>query len=118
MTIHKNSCMGAQADWQVAAARYDAEWPHRCETCEGWGGQFYQYDPSPPGVSLSPGFMTDYDPCPDCVEAGFCPRCGHNMPEDWQMDEDDDCPICEWKYDTEGRPEQPDCYCWEAQVEI
>lgn len=115
MTIsleHSAACTVLTAKWILAASEFSLQWPHHCETCAGWGGQFYQYDPSPAGVALSPGWMTDFEECPDCMESGFCPRCGHNMPETWQTDEDDPCPLCGWKYDTEGRPESPECCCY------
>jgi hypothetical protein len=35
-------------------------------------------DPSPPGVSLSPGAYTYFDPCP-CVDSGECPWCGSRL---------------------------------------
>lgn len=35
-------------------------------------------DPSPAGISLSPGFYEYVEPCP-CVEAGRCPWCGHEL---------------------------------------
>lgn len=39
------------------------------------GCVYTEDDPSPPGVSLSPGSYTFVDPC-ECVEAGICPWCG------------------------------------------
>lgn len=41
----------------------------------GSGCILYDDDPSPAGISLSPGTYSYADPCP-CVEAGKCPDCG------------------------------------------
>jgi ribosomal protein S27AE len=35
-------------------------------------------DPSPPGVSLSPGSYAYVDPCP-CVIERICPHCGEQL---------------------------------------
>lgn len=47
--------------------RYAERWPNHCGRCDGWGGfPFYDSDTGYNG----------YDPCPECLEAGKCPRCG------------------------------------------
>ena len=46
----------------------------RCETCEGRGWVSVRFDPSPAGVALSPGWMEDVEPCPDCNPNGTDPE--------------------------------------------
>ena len=76
-------------------------------------------DPSPSGVSLSPGYMEDWDPCTECVEQNKCPRCGG--PLTGKRNEPDTlyCRKCRWNSDEkfEGIPERPECDCYYAQVE-
>lgn len=76
MTQHTAQCIEAQAAHQQVVDEYNRQWPKHCTTCGGWGGSVSYYDPSPSGVGLSPGYMTEYDPCPDCTEQNRCPRCG------------------------------------------
>ncbi len=41
-----------------------------CGTCEGTGIVETRFDPSPAGVSLSPGYMIDEEECPECKGTG------------------------------------------------
>lgn len=80
-------------------------WCERCGSCGGHGGSDYAFDPSPSGVSLSPGFMWDWDPCEDCTGAGICPSCGTQLSDDdaWRLFETDElaqCPFCRWSMNT------------------
>ena len=75
--IHDERCIARIAARQA----YDLLWPNRCETCKGWGGQWYSFDPSPAGSrapSLGPGSMQDFDTC-ECINRGDCPRCGQKL---------------------------------------
>jgi superfamily II DNA or RNA helicase len=112
------------AHFEQLVQRYLSEWPNYCEDCGGWGGHYSTYDPSPSGVGLSPGFMTDYDPCETCVENDICPRCGENTislidgkSEDWY-----ECKSCRWddRQGFEGMPQDPpmppECNCWERHL--
>ncbi len=75
--IHDERCIARIAAQQA----YDLLWPNRCETCKGWGGQWYSFDPSPAGSrapSLGPGSMQDFDTC-ECINRGDCPRCGQKL---------------------------------------
>jgi len=69
--IHDERCIARIARQQA----FDLLWPRHCKHCLAWGGQTYRYDPSPPGISLCAGIMEDFDPCPECIERGICPRC-------------------------------------------
>jgi hypothetical protein len=51
-----------------------------CERCEGARWVEYSYDPSPPGVALAPGTMTDMEPCPKCNPRG----------EDWPSEPEEE----------------------------
>lgn len=63
-----------------------------CGRCGGTGYIIYKDDPSPPGVSLSPGSMLFSEPCPSCLGEGLCPKCGAALGGDeWAI-----CPKCEW----------------------
>ena len=109
---HTAECLKAQDDATRAGAEYDRRWPGHCRSCNGWGGRSYRYDPSPSGVALSPGWMEDFEPCPDCAEKGLCPRCMKaTMPEDGG---EGPCPACGWT-PKDGRPWIPECICWPGE---
>jgi len=47
-----------------------------CKRCNGSGWNFMRDDPSPAGISLSPGSMDCSEPCEDCLGQDRCPVCG------------------------------------------
>ncbi|MEE9593156.1 MAG: hypothetical protein V3W28_06225 [Thermoplasmata archaeon] len=49
------------------------ELPHisPCPACMGTGIIEVPFDPSPPGVSLSPGYLLDDEECPECGGSGI-----------------------------------------------
>lgn len=108
---HSPECQKESNERLAARERWILEWPNYCKTCDGAGSSYSTYDPSPAGVSLGPGSMTDVSICPDCAEKGICSRCGHQA---WNPDTDDcstPCTNCGW--DGEDRlPPQPECYCY------
>ncbi len=112
---HTQQCLDNTEKYEQEKAEYEKRWPGYCRRCNGAGGHWYDYDPSPAGVSLAAGSLTDCDPCPECAEEkGVCPRCGTKMHKDWWQD-DEPCPHCGWDWlrgesDALGPPE---CYCWE-----
>ena len=111
---------------QAARTAWFAKWPNACRVCEGHGGDWSSYDPSPAGVSLSPGVMYDFDPCPVCIGSdwaertetdeegepytvmlGKCPRCAALMPNEG----DAPCPACGWNWgqgDDDTAPRVPE----------
>lgn len=117
---HDAACHAATADAEVARGLYRARWPNHCRSCNGWGGRVTEYDPSPPGVSLGPGTMMDFDPCPDCYAHFTCPRC--TLREAWPDDSDGDgpCRRCGWAQIDAGDPHSLDpglpeeWNCWGA----
>lgn len=110
---HDAECDAAQAKWKKALAAYEAEWPNYCRHCHGTGGFIEKYDPSPPGVSLSPGYMEDGHPCPECTENDKCSRCGGYCPDI----ENPICPHCGFDWgNAKGAPLQPECWCWEDDI--
>ncbi|MHA2066250.1 MAG: hypothetical protein ACXABY_17900 [Candidatus Thorarchaeota archaeon] len=130
MTEHKDSCSEVKyadeyaqdlKEWKLDLATYIKQWPDYCKECNGWGGQTSTYDPSPAGISLSPGYMTDYDPCGECVEKDICPRCAEKSVKLIEHDEKGDhyaCLECKWvEQEDEGcpldPPDSPECDCWE-----
>lgn len=68
-----------------------------CEHCQGMGGFYTAYDPSPSGVSLSPGYMQDFDLCHKCLEQQICPSCGEYISIDDNCSYDVYvCEYCGW----------------------
>lgn len=106
---HTKECTEAQEKWKQEVTEYEKKYPNYCKACDGYGGEATKYDPSPPGVGLSPGYMTDFCPCPECLEKDKCPQCGGNIYGE------DVCPDCGWEF-GQGKPEQPECYCWEIEM--
>ena len=122
------SCTTGQRRFDFERFSYDKRYPNHCTHCEGWGGQTYQYDPSPAGISLGSGFMNEFIPCEHCYDLGTCPRCGTARAFQWE-DIDDlctnlpACPVCGWsesymdangevQHDP-GKPNEFECSCWE-----
>ena len=127
MSDHKPTCATVEHAAQDKAIHatylhdqdvYRRTWPKHCAKCRGWGLHYDTYDPSPAGVSLSAGTMTDVSLC-ECVEGGICPRCAREPLEvkedayngDWCF-----CVGCGWtETKTEGISEEPqlsECDCW------
>lgn len=108
---HSQECRDRFEEYNRQVAEYFYSWPHHCKHCRGWGGFYSQYDPSPSGVSLSAGYMVDFDPCEKCCENGICPRCGRLLDEYEEFD--DPCPHCGFEFDgsTDGEPVDVECYC-------
>ncbi len=116
---HSAECLDAQRRFERAITEYYRAWPHVCETCRGWGGKVSSYDPSPAGVALSPGCYYDFEPCPDCVDAGTCPRCsaGIEISGLVRLDLHIECAACGWSEKNPcGLPEHPECFCWEEEI--
>jgi hypothetical protein len=91
---HLPECNKAFESYEKEVAEYKKKWPNYCRSCGGWSGGFSNYDPSPAGVSLGSGYMTDFDPCPDCYEKGICARCGKQMFNPEEGDDPESCPHC------------------------
>ncbi len=123
---HTTHCTNLLKAYELDVERYTKLWPNHCKACNGWGGFTEQYDPSPPGISLSPGYMTEFTPCQECYEIGKCSRCGKNMLEHPGValalaigyDELENCPLCGFSFTggvdehSLGKPEEPECLCW------
>lgn len=111
---HSKECADAQRQYEEAVAEYKERWPNYCRECNGLGGHLDTYDPSPSGVALSPGYMTDFATCNACIEEGMCPRCGEQI-----SDRDTEpCPNCGWnwgKNPNDALPEPPECFCWHLE---
>lgn len=74
---------------EVFSHEFPGDVPESCPSCEGEGYYSYEHDPSPPGVGLPPGTMTEWEPCPNCVGNSICPVCS------FPLDENDYCNECE-----------------------
>lgn len=108
---HKKGCIELQK--MEDRKLYEQAWPHHCRNCEGWGGHYGSFDPSPAGVSLSSGSLVEVDPCPECVEKSVCPRCGvKDEAHVLTGDEFENCTQCDWRWDEDhGMPELDICAC-------
>jgi predicted RNA-binding Zn-ribbon protein involved in translation (DUF1610 family) len=97
---HTAECNKLFEEAMAAHEAWRQRWPKFCKTCFGKGVHEYSYDPSPAGVSLAPGRMTDIELCPDCTEKDICPRCGHHidgLARTWaELDVELSCPTCGW----------------------
>lgn len=122
MIKHTRFCKEQFAKHDKIVAEYQKRWPNYCRSCNGWGGTYSQYDPSPAGVSLSPGYILEFDTCPSCLEEGVCPRCGETsslIELDVEDGDDIHCPECGWRSDCNchdmsemwGLPCPPVCMC-------
>lgn len=95
---HSKTCTTATMLHERLRTAFALMWNDYCTTCNGLGGSVYYYDPSPAGISLGSGWMEDFNPCPDCLEQGKCPRCGV-VSENGFADESGECPKCGWNAD-------------------
>ena len=100
---HSENCLNIRAAYQRECDKFESEFPNYCRQCRGNGGFWYSYDPSPSGVSLAAGSMSDFEPCEDCIGLGICPQCGSGLPDDEHWI----CPGCDWDFDN-PRPGLPD----------
>lgn len=116
---HTKECLEATEKCKALRVEYVSSWPYYCRKCKGEGGHWYNYDPSPTGVALSPGYMMDVDPCPLCCESlSVCPRCGEPLPEQFWED-DSPCPHCGWDWcrnPDDALPPLYECNCWSLET--
>jgi hypothetical protein len=116
MGDHSPECQDQFRRAQEARQAWAQAWPHYCRSCNGYGGGWSAYDPSPSGVSLAPGSVVDFDPCSTRSDASRCARCFHQHGEEW-LDGDLPCAACGWSTTTpQGMPPEAECVCWPATV--
>ena len=121
--FHTDDCWDAIEVQQAAIDAWKRQWPLHCQICHGEGGKSSSFDPSPAGVSLSPGSFYGFDPCESCVSWGRCPRCGHGdvgvgIPEKSDPEPLETCPECGWTQTPECMPPQPaECTCFGVNEE-
>ncbi len=117
---HFPDCVEAFESYEKMKKKFEEKFPLYCRSCHGWSGKVIRYDPSPPGISLAPGYMEDFELCPDCTEKGLCPRCTAALVEDaGEYSDPFRCPVCGWTDNPDkesvekcsGLPEQPECWC-------
>ena len=74
---------------------YEKSYPKHCRRCGGWGGKWTNYDPSPAGIALSAGYMTEFETCEHCIGSDHCPRCfSHQIFFDENNDFRETCSEC------------------------
>lgn len=109
---HTETCK----QWRVIQEREEAAFRHAhpmfCRACHGWGVWSGSFDPSPSGVSLSSGTMTDSGPCTVCVEEGICPWCMGPLNEEGTA-----CLQCGWVEGNGGISEEEECDCYERWLD-
>ena len=90
-----------------------------CKACGGKGYVEYWDDPSPAGVSLSPGGMMFTESCPECTKDDVCPQCGHKGSDEYPIARAKDEFDCYYTCDRCGYVDRcPVCgEVWEAVVE-
>lgn len=113
---HTQGCIEQGIRRAIEITAWKEKWPSHCKSCGGWGGIGSTFDPSPAGVSLSPGVMYDWDPCEQCSNEGICGRCG----EATDTFGDAPCQHCGWNWgqgDQDGCPPEHKCYCWENELD-
>jgi len=82
-------------DTQALLGQSERNTPDTCRRCGGTGGGWYAEDPSPAGVSLGVGWYWFWEPCPECLDVGRCPRCGA------KVDDEDRCLSCGWRVSSD-----------------
>ncbi|MEK6860492.1 MAG: hypothetical protein AABY07_00845 [Nanoarchaeota archaeon] len=115
---HSQQCIKNQAKTEKEREEYLKRYPNYCRKCNGEGGESFSYDPSPAGVSLSPGFMIEFEPCDTCTEKGICARCGYIYPEvldddNYYQIDDEKCPVCQFEAGKTYPIPSHECFCYE-----
>lgn len=112
-------CEKLSAELKIKQLDWEQQWPLYCKTCNGSGGTWTSYDPSPSGISLSAGTMQDFEMCPACEQSGMewgddglliqaCPRCSLMMPVESQ----EPCPNCHWNWNKNPGDSAPKLCEW------
>jgi len=115
IATHSYACIYSGSRGEFRRWAWMQKWPNACPVCEA------------NGVTRSLD-----DPCPNCLERGFCPRCGEAA---WLKEDFDKavhsvdgvtCPFCEWNEVEALEPGATkkglvmpygwECYCWENEV--
>lgn len=102
---HTAKCLARQRHARKLRDAFLLIWPNVCKNCEGRGGAT-DYDSVDYGSSRT--LMPTWNPCEDCIEVGWCPRCGAPFCTD-----DSHCKGCGWQGNTargESMPSLVECY--------
>lgn len=109
--IHSPECIATDKKMEEEQKEWIAKWPNYCRNCKGWGGFMSHYDPSPSGVSLSSGYMEDFDTCIVCADNFLCSRCMTKNPA-WEEGNETPCINCGWDpYYPDALPPDPSGPC-------
>ncbi len=103
---HTVSCLIQTAHYIKQVLRVRRRYPNYCKACDGWGVQGSSYDPSPSGVALGAGFLSESEPCARCEgneDILVCSLCGQIMTEDGRR-------LCTCPQGI-GLPPEPECFC-------
>lgn len=134
-TKHTLTCCKKQFEYKFKEIKFAHKHPNYCRRCRGKGIVSDNYDPSPAGLHMPSGYLTDDMLCPHCTDFGIsdtsiCPQCANRMV--WEKDKSGaetglaHCKKCDYKldaneYTAEGYelapdPEIAECYCWEIEL--
>ncbi len=118
MYIHTPECRQKQKNSQDIREAWQAQWPRACHTCEAMG-YFESSQSHPYGSTTATEYFDEW--CPDCLEAGVCPRCGAAIPnlDDIPGIAQVICPSCQWHGDQaeDAIPPVYGCYHEESDFE-
>ena len=111
-----DECKADFARYAEEIVAFGKRFPNHCTDCRGWGLHVSTYDPSPAGISLGHGYMSDVDICETC--RGTCPCCREPLPVD--VDDSPDhmkCVACGSTVGQDGLSDGPECLCWMNESE-
>lgn len=111
---HLDECDRMRKRWEEQVKAFEVRYPNYCCDCQGWGYFMWSFDPSPAGVALGSGWLTDAEPCESCEGREtdpVCALCGtpldYHEIEGWHR-------VCGCP--DEGLPAEPDCFCWNTEL--
>jgi hypothetical protein len=106
--MHTKECEEKTKEILDKQKQYVETWPNYCRECDAHGSFSY------PATREDP---ESFDFC-SCIYEGRCPRCGNEIPEDF--DEDIPCPNCDWNWGKNASDTKPfldECGCNDIDVE-
>ena len=103
---HTKDCQRVTDEIRQSQREYLKQFPMYCRACDGWGGHTHYESHGFKGGSCEQMF----EPCPECLENFFCPRCLADNPQ-WENEDKYVCKECGWKEGDLGYPELHWCGC-------
>lgn len=116
MYTHTPECLQKQSESPHKRNVWQSQWPFFCHTCEAVGYR-EESQSHPYGSTTATEYFDEW--CPDCLDAGLCPRCGKSIP---QLEDASDisqvlCPFCHWHGD-QAEDTMPAVYrCYHDEID-